>query len=194
MKYLIHIFFLLLPLFSTAQTENNSSVKSSNVYVYKDVARPAAQMVSTYPYDIALMDSQGDTLQSSDVLAQNERPTVLLFWLTTCMPCRRELTAIAGKYEAWQKELDFNFYAISIDFPKNREAFFKRVQESQWPFPVLMDVNREFRQIMPGQLNGLPQLFVLSAERKIVHHKQKYRPGDEDQLFAFLKSLPQKKK
>jgi peroxiredoxin len=50
-------------------------------------------------------------------------------------------------------------------------------------------MNREFRNIMPGELNGLPQTFVIDADGKIVYHKRKWRPGDEDKIFEAVKSI-----
>lgn len=189
MKFSLLLCFTLV--FSSFLAAQNQPVQArkQQVYVYTETARPKAEIKATYPYDIALATATGDTLNSADVLAVNGKPTVILFWLTTCAPCRRELAAYAAKFEQWQQEADFNLYAISIDFPKNRESFEKMVKENNWPFPAYLDLNREFRLIMPGELNGLPQLFVLDANGKIIHHKRKYLPGDEDKLFAFLKSL-----
>ena len=42
---------------------------------------------------------------------------------------------------------------------------------------------------MPGNINGLPQVFLYDAEGNIVYHKRKYRSGDEDMLFEKIKAL-----
>ncbi|MEY3052066.1 MAG: hypothetical protein RLY31_1851 [Bacteroidota bacterium] len=159
------------------------------VRTYEETARPAEQIDRTYPYDITLADADGHVFSSSSVFPMNGRPTVLMFWLTTCGPCRMELTAIATKYRQWQEAEQFNLMAVSIDFPRNREAFVQRVRDSDWPFPAYLDVNREFGEIMPGKLNGLPQVFLLDQEGNIVHHKRKYMPGDEDLLFEQVRML-----
>lgn len=152
--------------------------------VIVEKSRPAAEIQSEYPYDIPLRTADGEVLNSAQVLKRNGKPTVLLFWLTTCIPCRYELEAIRQKFEDWRRRAAFNFYAISTDFEKNFPQFVKRVREEQWPFEAYHDMHREFRQIMPGALNGLPQVFLLDAEGNIVYHKRKYRSGDEDLLFA----------
>ncbi|GIV31820.1 MAG: hypothetical protein KatS3mg030_122 [Saprospiraceae bacterium] len=180
----------LLPLLSTLMAlAQQTPLKRPQVEIFVETSRPADQIRHEYPYDILLVNGQGDTLRSDEVLATNGKPTVLLFWLTTCVPCRHELAAIASKYDSWKSQADFNLYAISIDFPKNSPAFFSRVKESKWPFQAFWDVNREFRLVMPGNLNGLPQSFVLDGQGNIVHHKRKYTPGDEDQLFALIKAM-----
>ena len=84
---------------------------------------------------------------------------------------------------------DFDFYAISIDFSDRVEQFNTRVKESKWPFPAYFDINREFRSVMPGELNGLPQLFVLDKKGAVVYHTRRYMPGDEDKLFEALEKM-----
>ncbi len=155
-------------------------------------ARPKTEIQGTYPYDIDLKDAASKTVKSDQILAENDKPTVLLFWLTTCFPCSMEMKAIKEKYSNWQKEADFNLYAISTDFENNFPKFIKKVEENKWPWETYNDVNREFRQILPGGLNGLPQTFVLDKNGEIAYHKRKYKPGDEDILFAKVKELASK--
>lgn len=159
------------------------------VHTYTDTARPVGEIEGDYPYNLQLHNVEGDTLLSHDVFEKKGKPTVMLFWLTTCRPCLAELKAISEKYEGWKAETDFNLYAVSVDFPRNFKSFQKRVGESAWPFPAYHDVNREFPKIMPGSLNGLPQIFVLNGDGEIVHHKRRYMPGDEDKLYAKVKEL-----
>ena len=182
MKKLLPILFIFSSILAIGQTDTQNP--QPRVHRYMDTSRPASEIKSTFPYDIQLRDAENDTLLSHDIFEKNGKPTVLLFWLTTCSPCRAELKAISKKFAEWQKEKEFNLYAVSIDFPRNFERFQQRVKESQWPFPAYHDVNREFRKVMPGELNGLPQVFLLDTEGKIVCHKRKYTPGDEDYLFA----------
>ncbi len=156
---------------------------------YGEMGRPAQEIESNFPYDISIRNGQSDTLNTATVFENNGKPTILLFWLTTCGPCRMEMAAISKKYDQWKNEADFNLYAISIDWPKNAQQFLNRVEQSNWPFPAYHDFNREFGKIMPGALNGLPQTFVLNEKGEIVHHKRKYRPGDEDALFGLVKEM-----
>jgi len=151
--------------------------------------RQSKDINATYPYDIDLKLADGQIIKSSDVLKDNGKPTVLMFWLTTCVPCRYEMKAVSEKYEGWQAEEDFNLYAISTDFSKNYESFVRMVEKNNWPWESMNDMNREFRRIMPGELNGLPQTFILDKDGQIAYHKRKYRSGDEDALFAKIKEL-----
>lgn len=146
-------------------------------------------IATDYPYNVDLTNVEGTALNSSSTFKKNGKPTVILFWLTTCYPCGLELKALKEKYPKWIAEEDFNFYAVSTDFQKNYANFTKRVSESQWPFEAYHDTNKGFSRVMPGNLNGLPQVFLYDAEGNIVYHKRKYRTGDEDVLFEKIKAL-----
>lgn len=177
---------LSLPAGIMAQDGKETPLTTREPHYYIDHARPADKINAIYPHDISLRTVQGDTVVSSEVLPQG-KPVMLLFWLTTCYPCRMELDALRKVYGSWQDSLDFELIAISTDFPKNYAAVEQRVGEQQWPWPVFVDLHREFSRILPGGLNGLPQTFFLNAQGEITGHKRKFRPGDEAELFALLR-------
>jgi len=186
-KHFNSLFLLLVTMPALSAQQGSSQPVRSNPIT--ETSRPATMFQAEFPYDISLKDANGELIHSAALFKREDKPMVLLFWLTTCGPCRQELSAIAQKFEAWQQEADFNFYAISTDFPNRADQFYSRVRESNWPFPAYYDFNREFRLVMPGELNGLPQVFVLDKDGKIQYHKRKYLPGDEDQLLEAIKSL-----
>ncbi|MEO6190635.1 MAG: TlpA disulfide reductase family protein [Saprospiraceae bacterium] len=142
-----------------------------------------------FPYKIDLQDADNQKINSSKLFKNLKTPIVLVFWLTTCGPCKMELTAITKKYAQWQKEKKFKLYAISTDFQERTPQFISRVKESQWPFQAFHDINREFSTVMPGELNGLPQVFVLDRKGNIKYHHRKYSTGDEDILFEEIKKV-----
>jgi peroxiredoxin len=190
----MHRFCLALAalFFSTAifsQQQPTTVTANQGIFVITESGRRPAQIQQQFPYDISLRTAASDTLLSSQAFEKNGKPTVLMFWLTTCAPCKMELKAITAKYAQWKQEKDFNLYAISIDFPRNAEQFVKRVTEANWPFPAFHDFNREFQAVMPGNLNGLPQTFVLDKDGNIVYHSRKFIPGDEDKLFEAIQKL-----
>jgi cytochrome c biogenesis protein CcmG, thiol:disulfide interchange protein DsbE len=180
---------LFLSLMASGQTVSPpSTIKSSAQYVQINT-RPKWVLDTLYPYDLTLFSIDSVGKPSKDVLPVGEKPIVLAFWLTTCYPCKMELDAFAQKYYQWKKELDFELVAISIDFPSRFQQIGYVTRQKQYPFPVLWDLYREFTQIMPGGLNGLPQVFVLDKKRNIVYHKRRYTTGDEDTMFEFMKTL-----
>ena len=166
--------------------------KRNNPFVMTDPARPIEEINSTFPFDISLRNEKGEMFNSAEILKSNGKPTVVLFWLTTCFPCRIEMKAIQKEVDAWKAETDFNMVAISTDFEKNHGTFVKMVNENNWSFDAYLDVNREFRKVMPGALNGLPQSFIFDKDGKIAYHSRKYSTGDEHKLYAKVKELAAK--
>ena len=167
--------------------QDTTPPRRSNVIV--STARPKNKINSNFPFDISMTNAKKEIFNSEKSLANNGKPTVVLFWLTTCYPCRMEMNAIKEVYPDWKKEADFNLVAISTDFKKNYKNFITRVEKEQWPWKTFHDTNREFRLVMPGALNGLPQTFIFDKNGEIAYHKRKYTTGDEMKLFEKVKEL-----
>ncbi|MFK8103985.1 MAG: TlpA family protein disulfide reductase [Saprospiraceae bacterium] len=172
---------------TVAQKIKTDSVKPRRYII--ETARPKNQIKQTFPYDIDLKLANGEMINSETALQTNGKPTILLFWLTTCYPCRVEMKAIKKVYAQWKQEADFNLVAISTDFPRNYDNFVKQVNANDWPWQTYNDLNREFKHVLPGGLNGLPQTFILDAAGNVVYHKRKYSSGDEDRLFEKIKAI-----
>jgi cytochrome c biogenesis protein CcmG, thiol:disulfide interchange protein DsbE len=159
----------------------------SNFYSYESEA--------LFPFNIPLLSIDSTKLSNSKTvmaIPKNEkekRPTVIAFWLTTCIPCHYELTTYTANYADWKKQANFNMYAISTDFPKNFRKIGQIVQEKQFPFEVYWDRDHLFRTVMPGELNGLPQVFIFDKNGKLAYQHKGFRPGDEVTLFEKIKSL-----
>jgi cytochrome c biogenesis protein CcmG, thiol:disulfide interchange protein DsbE len=157
--------------------------------VVLDQSRDENLIVHTFPYNIEVKDSNDIVFNSETLFGNRKKPLVVLFWLTTCYPCRMEMEAITQKYAAWMKNYNFDMVAISTDFPENHQKFIDLVKKEKWPFPAYHDFRKEFRIVMPDGLNGLPQLFIFDKKGNIVYHKRKYIPGDEDMIVEKVKSL-----
>ena len=168
------------------KTKNPDPIQSR---INRAKARPKSQMVADFPFDIDLKTADGEILKSNELLDNGNKPTVVLFWLTTCFPCKVEMTNIAKVYPEWEKETGVKLIAISTDFERNYGKFSKMVKEKNWPWEAYNDTNREFRRVMPGGLNGLPQTFLFDKDGNIVYHKRKYRNGDEFILYEEIKKL-----
>lgn len=173
----IFLSFLLLTGAATAFSQTET---------YYPSPRMVQQIDTLFPFDVPLRRADSTGLVSSDIMKKG-RVTVISFWLTTCYPCRIEFQEYMKNWEAWKKEADFDFVAVSTDFPKNWPAFKARVPE--YPWPTVLDYNREFGTFLPGGLNGLPQVFLYDQSGKLVYHHRKYSMGDEKLLFEEIKKL-----
>ena len=150
---------------------------------------------TVFPFNIPMLDIDSTKESNTkEVLAipkkeKDKSPTVIAFWLTTCMPCHRELATYTANYAEWKKQANFNLYAISIDFPHNFRKIAGIVNGKQFPFPVYWDRDRQFRKVMPGGLNGLPQVFIFDKNGNLAYKHKGFRMGDELELFTKIKEL-----
>lgn len=148
-----------------------------------------SQPTVPFPFDIDLKDANGKLHKSKKIFKLNGKPTVLMFWLSTCAPCHMKLNAIKPLYPQWREEADFNIYAISGDYTKNYAKFCKQTKTKNWEWDTYNDVNRSFRKLLPGGLNGYPQTFIFDAKGTLVYQDKRYRPGDENRLFQKIKEV-----
>ncbi len=144
---------------------------------------------TVYPYSIELKNAEGEIVPSSKVFSKGKRPVVLVFWLTTCVPCQYELRALHKKYAEWKEIADFDLYAISMDFERREESVYRKIESAGWKWETYYDYKRNFIEVMPGRLNGMPQTFIIDKDGEIAYHKRKYKMGDEDVLFEKIIDL-----
>lgn len=152
--------------------------------------QPLPQTEVRLPLNVMLttIDSTRE-ISAQKIWGNADKPVVLAFWLTTCGPCKMELATYTRLYQQWKSSADFDLYAISTDFPQRFRQIANIVQANKYPFPVYWDGDRRFRDLLPGGLNGLPQIFLFDRQGKLVYHHRKFRPGDENELFARIQAL-----
>lgn len=148
----------------------------------------SAQPSASFPFHIPLLKPDSTAVNTDDLLKKG-KPTVLAFWLTTCLPCHAELASYAKNFSEWQKQADFRLLAVSIDFPERFQKVKQMAKEKNWPFPVYWDYTRAFKAVLPGGLNGLPQVFLFDKNGALVWQHKKYVPGDEVELFNRIAGL-----
>ena len=120
-------------------------------------------------------------------LENNGKPIVISFWATCCVPCKKELNAIAEVYEDWQEETGVKLVAISIDDTRSMSKVAPYVNASDWEYEVYLDPNGDLKRAMGVQ--QVPHTFLLNGENKIVWQHRTYVDGDEEELFEEIKKL-----
>ncbi len=169
--------------------KTTSKSKIPNRISKVSTTRMTQEIEPNFPFDLDLKDADGNIVKSNELFKSNGKPTVLMFWLTTCGPCHKKLNAIKPLYPSWIQEADFNMYAISGDFQKNYESFAKQTKQKDWAWETYNDWNREFRVVLPGKLNGYPQTFIFDKNGELVYQDRKYNAGDEIKLFEKIKEI-----
>lgn len=127
----------------------------------------------------------GETIDVDQL--DDEKPVVLSFWATWCLPCLEELRSINDKLEDWKAEKDFTFVALSIDDPRTVNKVKTMVNGKNWEFDqVLLDPAQAIKRQL--NVNNVPTTLVY-FKGKLVYSHVGFAPGDEDELFEKIKAI-----
>jgi len=116
--------------------------------------------------------------------------TVVSFWATWCVPCKKEIKNIARKLPDWKKEVDFNYMTMSIDEAR-AEGLVRTYAISQgWEFPYYIDANSDLKRSLNFQ--SVPFTLIIDKEGKAAWKHIGYEEGGENEVFEKVKELAKK--
>ncbi len=116
--------------------------------------------------------------------------TIISFWATWCVPCKKEIKNIAKKLPDWKKEADINYMAISIDEAR-AEGLVRTYAISQgWSFPYYIDPNSDLKRSLSFQ--SVPYTIIIDKNGKVAFTHIGYEEGGEGEVFAKAKELAAK--
>lgn len=147
---------------------------------------------SVYAQDATLPDTQIKNVTTGKEVPFNEtiekgKVTVVSFWATWCVPCKKEIKNIMLQLPAWQKEADFNYMTVSID-QSRAEGLVRSYGISQgWKFPFYIDVNSDLMRSLNFQT--VPFIIIVDKNGKVAFMHSGYEEGGEAEVFAKVKEL-----
>ncbi len=139
-----------------------------------------------------LPDTQIKDVSSGKKLPFNEtiekgKVTVISFWATWCVPCKKEIKNISLKLPAWKKEADFNYITVSIDEAR-AEGLVRTYAISQgWSFPFYIDPNSDLKRSLSFQ--NVPYTMIIDKNGKVAFTHSGYEEGGEAEVWAKIKEL-----
>src|SRR5436190_7257272 len=102
--------------------------------IFMAINAHAQQLPNTQIKDV----DAGKRVAFNEMIAKG-KVTLISFWATWCIPCKKEIKNISLKLPEWQKEADFNYVTISID-KAEAEGLVRTYARSQgWKFPYYID-------------------------------------------------------
>jgi peroxiredoxin len=125
---------------------------------------------------ITLSDVNGKQVNVADY-GKSGKITVLSFWATWCVPCKKELTNMADLYDDWKKKYNMQIVAVSIDDSRSSTKVKPTVEGQRWQYEVLLDVNQDLKRQL--NIQSVPFTIVVDATGKIVYTHSGYVDGDE---------------
>lgn len=113
--------------------------------------------------------------------------TVVSFWATWCVPCKKEINNVRKKMPNWKKEADFNYMTVSID-ESRAEGLVRSYAKSQgWDFAYYQDTNSDLKRSLNFQ--NVPYTIIVDKNGKVAWMHTGYEEGGENELFAKVKEL-----
>ena len=136
--------------------------------------------------EISISDVNGKKINIAE-LGKQGKITVLSFWATWCIPCKKELTNISDLYEEWQKKYNVQVVAVSIDDSRSAGKVKPYAESQKWTYQVLLDVNQDLKREL--NIQSVPFTVVVDATGKVVATHSGYVEGDEFVLEEELKKM-----
>ncbi len=136
--------------------------------------------------DVNIQELSGKKVNIQDY-ADNGKVTVLSFWATWCVPCKKELDNIAEYYEEWQEDYNMELVAISVDNARSITKIKTVVDSKGWEYEILSDKNGDLKRALNFQ--AVPYTMVIDTDGNIVYRHDGYVEGDEFELEEVLQKL-----
>jgi cytochrome c biogenesis protein CcmG/thiol:disulfide interchange protein DsbE len=138
---------------------------------------------------VTIGDVDGNKVNVADY-GKSGKITVISFWATWCIPCKKELTNISDLYEEWQKKYNVQIIAVSIDDSRSAGKVKPYVQSQKWTYQVLLDENQDLKRAL--DIQSVPFTVIVDANGKVVSTHSGYVEGDEFVLEEELQKLIKK--
>jgi cytochrome c biogenesis protein CcmG/thiol:disulfide interchange protein DsbE len=139
--------------------------------------------------DISLPDVNGKKVTVADY-GKTGKVTVLDFWATWCIPCKKELSNLSDVSAEWKKKYNAQIVAVSIDDSRASSKVKPYVEGQRWDFEVLLDVNQDLMHAL--NIQSVPFTVLVDDKGHIISTHSGYVEGDEYVLEEELQKLVKK--
>ena len=136
--------------------------------------------------NINLTNLNGKSTSTKNDFIEKDKLYVFSFWATWCAPCIAELEEMNDAQDEWKKALNLEIIAVAIDDSRTIKRVKPLVNGKGWTYNVLMDTNQEFKRAL-SIVN--PPYTIVVKNGVIVHVQNGFTPGNDEILFAKLKTL-----
>ena len=116
--------------------------------------------------------------------------TLVSFWATWCVPCKKEIKNIRENLATWKSEVDFNYMTVSVDDSRATAQVRAYAKSQGWDFPAYLDPNSDLKRSLNFQ--NVPFTIIVDKNGKVAFMHSGYEEGGEDELIAKVKELAAK--
>lgn len=126
-----------------------------------------------------------DESQNHSLDDYSNRPVILNFWASWCVPCKEEMPALQGAYEKY-RDAGLIVLGLNQTFVDDLETAREFVNELALTFPNVRDDTGNTSEGL-YQVMGLPTSVFITADGKIVH--KQIGQMTEEQIESFSRQL-----
>jgi len=139
---------------------------------------------------VKLKDMKNKT-QSLDKLV-NDKITLINFWATYCVPCRKEMKHL-NRINATYADQGVQVIGISIDDSRTVGRVKSMVKSQKLKYQILLDTEQKLYKNF--NTSAMPFSILVDAKGKILWEHTGYLPGDEVKMEQEIKKalIPVKK-
>lgn len=113
--------------------------------------------------------------------------TVVNFWATWCVPCKKEIKNIRAKLPEWRQSADFNYMTVSIDESRSEGLVRSYAKAQGWDFPFYIDPNSDLKRSLNFQ--NVPFTIIVDQAGKVAFMHSGYEEGGEAEIIAKVREL-----
>lgn len=118
------------------------------------------------------------------------RVTVVSFWATWCVPCKKEIKNVREKLATWKQTCDFDYITVSIDETRSEGLVRSYAKSQGWDFPYYIDANADLKRSLNFQ--NVPFTLIIDKTGKVAWMHSGYEEGGENEVYAKVKELSAK--
>ena len=130
----------------------------------------------------SIVDLKGNKVDFKNIV-KSDKPVIVSFWATWCVPCMNELDAISEVYPDWQEETGVKLIAISQDDDRTARRIVPLVNGKGWDYEIYRDYNNELKRAF--NIASIPYMVIIK-DGKIVSTRSGYTPGSEDEIYEII--------
>lgn len=120
-------------------------------------------------------------------VVQPGRVTIVSFWATWCVPCKKEIKNIRAKLPEWHKETEFDYVTISIDESRSEGLARSYAVSQGWDFSYFIDPNSDLKRSLNFQT--VPFTLVVGKDGKVGYMHSGYEEGGENEVYRKVQEL-----
>lgn len=136
-----------------------------------------------------IKDMSGSTVAFNQTFEKG-KVTLVSFWATWCIPCKKEIKMVREKMAEWKTQADFNYMTISEDDSRATAQVKSYAKSQGWDFPYYQDPNADLKRSLNFQ--NVPFTVIVDKNGKVAYMQSGYEAGGEEILFTKIKELAAK--